>query len=111
MTARPGQTAGQLHNVKLAGLYQYLWDMGSNLPPDDLILLVDGHDTLLQMPAEHVLERYYEINKDRKRGEERIVTGADKGERIQLLPVDSAVADRHAQLATHLSRRSAKVLL
>ena len=80
LTARPGQRLQELlKNSKPAGLHRYLMDMGSNLPSEDLLLVVDGYETLMQLPVEHVLGRYYKINKNRKRGDERIVTGADKG--------------------------------
>lgn len=69
---------------KFVGLYQYLEGMQDMIHPEDLLMLVDGHDTIFQLPQDHVIKQYFAINKNRKFGEDFIVTGADKGTTFHL---------------------------
>lgn len=80
LTSQSSMSLRELQKMKLVALDQFLQDAGGDIPSGDLVMLIDGHDTLLQLPSEHVIKRYFDINKDRKWGQERIVTGADKGE-------------------------------
>lgn len=66
-------------NAKLTGMYEYLRQIRNTTPPDDVVMLVDGHDTLFQLPSDHVLKRYHEIGRKAELWNDLILTGADKG--------------------------------
>lgn len=54
--------------TKISGVYNYTQALPSSRD-EDLVLLVDGSDTWMQLRAQTLLERYYDIN---KRADQRI---------------------------------------
>lgn len=55
------------HFAKLYTIQRYLHDLPNGGEDDDLIIFGDGHDVVAQLPAEVMIERYFEVAADANR--------------------------------------------
>ncbi|KAH7317102.1 hypothetical protein B0I35DRAFT_267415 [Stachybotrys elegans] len=64
------------HIAKLRTIKRYLYSVNATSNDDDLVIIVDGYDVLPQLPAEVMIERYFEmtLKEDTKLANQRGIT-------------------------------------
>lgn len=63
----------------MTGVHNYLKSTRFTMPETDLVLMIDGFDVLVQLPAEHLVKRFRETSQDWPDDSGLVITAADKG--------------------------------